>query len=142
MLSLDYLSTNIHILCCPLTGKAYTDSVTIIGVNTGEQETTFDVSLFSIDLTLTRHPSIRPLLTRCQRINSESLTGGYSRLWHRIVVTLRQATQAGGPVRQPYARVDSIPQSGTKNLVSGRPAALCWVSRTFKYIFLFAPVST
>ncbi len=28
-------------------------------------------------------------------------------------------TQAGGPVRQPYAGVDYIPQSGTKKLASG-----------------------
>ncbi len=27
----------------------------------------------------------------------------------------RQATYAGGPGRQPYARVDYIPQSGTRN---------------------------
>ncbi len=38
--------------------------------------------------------------------------------WHRIVIPACQATYAGGPVRQPYATVDYIPQSGTKNLVS------------------------
>ncbi len=32
-----------------------------------------------------------------------------------IVLCYRQATEAGG---QPYARVDYIPQSGTKNLAT------------------------
>ncbi len=36
-----------------------------------------------------------------------------------VVVTARQATEAGGPVRQPYAEVNYIPQSGTKNLATG-----------------------
>jgi hypothetical protein len=31
----------------------------------------------------------------------------------------RPHTQAGGPVRQPCAGIDFIPQSGTKNLASG-----------------------
>ncbi len=30
----------------------------------------------------------------------------------RVVVPARQATWAGGPVRQPYAAVDFVPQSG------------------------------
>ncbi len=30
----------------------------------------------------------------------------------------RQATQVGGPVRQPYAIVDNIPQLETKNLAT------------------------
>ncbi len=42
----------------------------------------------------------------------------YSRLWHWVVVAAREAKEAGGPIRQPYARVDYIPQSGTKNLAS------------------------
>jgi hypothetical protein len=40
-----------------------------------------------------------------------------------LVVTARQATLAGGPVRQPYAGVNyvhpPVTQSGTKNLASG-----------------------
>jgi hypothetical protein len=39
-----------------------------------------------------------------QRSNSQSLTGGYNRLWHRVVVLASQ------------------PQSGTKNLTSGFPS--------------------
>ncbi len=34
----------------------------------------------------------------------------------RVVVPARQATQAGGPVQQPYSIVDYIPPSGTKNM--------------------------
>ncbi len=34
-------------------------------------------------------------------------------------LSYRTARISGGPVRQPYARVDYIPQSGTKNLASG-----------------------
>jgi hypothetical protein len=41
--------------------------------------------------------------------NSLSLTGLYSRLWHRVVTPARQAALAGGPVRQPNDRVDYIP---------------------------------
>jgi hypothetical protein len=52
------------------------------------------------------------------RPNFLSLTEGYSRLWHRVVVPARRATWAGGPVRQPYAMVYNIPQSGTKNFAS------------------------
>ncbi len=39
-------------------------------------------------------------------------------LWHKVVVPARRATWAGGPVRQPYAMVDNIPKSGTKNFAS------------------------
>ncbi len=35
-----------------------------------------------------------------------------NQLWHRVVVLARQTTWDGGPVRQPYAGVDFIPQSG------------------------------
>ncbi len=42
--------------------------------------------------------------------------GEKSQLWHRVVVPARQAAYAGGPVRQSYARVNYIPQSGTMNL--------------------------
>ncbi len=48
----------------------------------------------------------------CSQILSPWL-GGYSWLWCEVVVQARQATLAGGTVRQPYARVDYIPQSGT-----------------------------
>ncbi len=50
---------------------------------------------------------------------------GYSRLC-RVVVPACQATQAGGPSRQPYAIVDYIPQSGTKNLPSTNKAWQYW----------------
>ncbi len=53
-----------------------------------------------------------------QRTNSQSLTGGYSWLWHRVVVLARPHMQPGGPIRQPYAMVDYITQAGTKNLAS------------------------
>ncbi len=53
-----------------------------------------------------------------QRPNSSSLTGGYSRLWLRVVLPARQDPQAGWPVRQLYVRVDYIPQLGTKNWLS------------------------
>ncbi len=46
-----------------------------------------------------------------------------STLAYRVVVPARVATEAGEPVRQPYARVAYIPQSGTKNLacrIAGR----------------------
>ncbi len=55
----------------------------------------------------------------CWEPNSKSLTGGYSLLWHRVVVPAHQPILPRGPVRQTYARVDYIPQSGTKNLASG-----------------------
>jgi hypothetical protein len=38
-----------------------------------------------------------------QRPNSSSLSVGYSRLWHRVVVT-----PAGGPVRQPHGLINYI----------------------------------
>ncbi len=42
-----------------------------------------------------------------------------SRLWYRVVVPAPPSLcSLAGPVRQPYARVDYIPQSGTKNLVT------------------------
>ncbi len=45
--------------------------------------------------------------------------GGYSRLWHRVALPARQSMSPGGPVQQPYAGVDYIPRSGTKNLAYG-----------------------
>ncbi len=36
----------------------------------------------------------------------------------RVVVPARQAAKAGLPVRQPYAGVNFIPQSGTMNLAT------------------------
>jgi hypothetical protein len=54
-------------------------------------------------------------------------------LWHRVVVPASQSMQPGGPVRQPFVRVDFIrlvrynnpmpgltlsPQSGTMNLAT------------------------
>ncbi len=39
-----------------------------------------------------------------------------SLFWHMIVVQACQAKKAGGPVRQLYAKVNDIPQEGTKNL--------------------------
>ncbi len=42
----------------------------------------------------------------------------YSRLWHWVVLLARQPMYTGGPVRTPYARVDYIPQRGTKNLAT------------------------
>jgi hypothetical protein len=47
-----------------------------------------------------------------------SYSYSYSYVQHRVVVPARQATKAGGPVPQPYARVDYIPQSRIKNWVS------------------------
>ncbi len=49
--------------------------------------------------------------------NSQSLTGRYSRLWHRTVVRARQPMYPGG--RQSSAIVDYIRRSGTKNLATG-----------------------
>ncbi len=47
-----------------------------------------------------------------QQPNSKSLTGGYSRLWHRVVVPggpkAYMYMQPGGRVRQPYARVSNV----------------------------------
>ncbi len=58
--------------------------------------------------------------TAGQRPNSQPLTGGIkSTLAYRVVAQARQATQAGGPVRQPI--VDFIPQSGTLNLATEYP---------------------
>jgi hypothetical protein len=42
--------------------------------------------------------------------------GILSTLAERVVLPVREATEAGEPVRQPYARVDYIPHSGIKNL--------------------------
>ena len=47
------------------------------------------------------------------RQNSQSLTGGYSRLWHRVVV----------PARQPMCSLAISPQSVTKNLAPELDAA-------------------
>jgi hypothetical protein len=44
---------------------------------------------------------------------------GQKWLCHRVVVPARQTTQAGWPVRQPYAGVYYIPQSRTKNWATG-----------------------
>jgi hypothetical protein len=61
-----------------------------------------------------------------QRPNSQSLTGGYSRLWRRVVIPARQ------------------PQSGNKNLASGLPS-ICnyidalwyeWVSVPYQKVVL------
>jgi hypothetical protein len=41
-----------------------------------------------------------------------------STMAYRVVEPAHQATSAGGPVQQPYAIVDYIPKSGTKNLAS------------------------
>jgi hypothetical protein len=38
--------------------------------------------------------------------------------WHKVVVPVRQATEAGGPVRQPYAGDKNILLSGTMNLAT------------------------
>jgi hypothetical protein len=46
----------------------------------------------------------------CSRIH-RSWLGRKSQLRHRVVVPARQATLASGPVWQPYAGVDFIPQS-------------------------------
>ncbi len=37
---------------------------------------------------------------------------------HRVVGPARQATYVDGPIRQPYAGVNYIPQSGTLNLAT------------------------
>jgi hypothetical protein len=55
------------------------------------------------------------LLLCLQRPESYFLTRGYSRLSRGVVV---QAHQNGGPVRQPFAIVDYISESLTKNLDS------------------------
>ncbi len=54
-----------------------------------------------------------------QQPNSQSLTRVYSRLWHRVRTGPPAYVAPGGPVRQPYATVDYIRQSGTKNLAKG-----------------------
>ncbi len=51
---------------------------------------------------------------------SQSLTGEIKSALALVVVLARQATQAGGPVRKAYDRVNYILQSGTKNLDSVR----------------------
>ncbi len=66
----------------------------------------------------TRNPPAVPAGWK-QWSNSQSLTGGYCRLWLRIVAPTRQLMQSGGLVQQPFAKVDFIPKSGTKNLASG-----------------------
>ncbi len=38
--------------------------------------------------------------------------------WHMVVTPAASICSLGGPVRKPYARVDYIPQSGTKSLAS------------------------
>ncbi len=55
---------------------------------------------------------------RVQRPNSQSLTGGgWSRLWHWVVVPARQPMQLGGPpVWQPDAIADFVTQSGIKTM--------------------------
>jgi hypothetical protein len=58
-------------------------------------------------------------------------------LWHRVVVSSRQATQAGRPVRQSYAIIDFISQSRTKNLASGHLLYFSFISYLF---FSGAPV--
>jgi hypothetical protein len=57
--------------------------------------------------------------------------GGKSQLWHRVVVPARQATitQAGGPVRQPYAGVNYILHTGTLNLATGSSLSLVMLGR-------------
>jgi hypothetical protein len=50
-----------------------------------------------------------PAVFSCSQIHSPC-PGGYSPLWLKVVVPGRQATSAGGPVRQPYAGVNYIPQ--------------------------------
>ncbi len=50
------------------------------------------------------------LFCTCSRIHRSRL-GRYSQLRHRVVVRARQATWAGGPLRQPFAGVDFIPWS-------------------------------
>jgi hypothetical protein len=74
-----------------------------------------------------RHTCARGLIRRqaISHILSPGLVGikstlGYGYRTHPIslVVPARQATLAGGPLRQPYARVDFIPQPWTKNVAS------------------------
>jgi hypothetical protein len=52
--------------------------------------------------------------------------GGYSRLWQRVVVSAHQATLADGDglVEQPYAGVDYITHSATKNLAFWATASI------------------
>ncbi len=60
---------------------------------------------------------ILPLIARGQ-ILSFRLGDIVDSAWHKVVVPARQAMQLGGPYNS-NARVDYIPQSGTKNLASG-----------------------
>ncbi len=60
--------------------------------------------------------------TQDQYQNSQPLTGGYSRLWHRA-----RGCCTGGPVRIPYAKVDC--ESGTTNLATG--SHVCRISNNY-----------
>ncbi len=44
--------------------------------------------------------------------------GILSTLAYWVFIPAREDSKAGEPVRQPHARVDYIPQSGTKNVAS------------------------
>jgi hypothetical protein len=45
--------------------------------------------------------------------------------WHRVVVSARQPMYPGGLVRQPFAIVDYIPQSGTRNFALEPSSSKC-----------------
>ncbi len=73
---------------------------------------------FSNDL-ITTDPGHDRAIQSWGQILSPWLTG-----YTVVVAPAHQARYAGGPVRQPYAIVDYIPQSGTKNLVGDK--CLVW----------------
>jgi hypothetical protein len=58
-----------------------------------------------------------------QRPNFKSLTGGYCRFWHKVVIPARQPLYPGRTVRKhdnPMPESTVSPQSGTKNLAAGQ----------------------
>ncbi len=53
-------------------------------------------------------------------------------LWHRVVIP---SVQAGAPMRQPYAMIDFISQSRTKNLASGHLLSFSFISYLLSLLF-------
>ncbi len=73
----------------------------------------FSTSYYTLNVFLFRHQTVAKFLVPdC----GDKVDYGIGLLYQPV----RPCTYAGGPVRQPFAILGYIPQSGTKNLASGQ----------------------